>query len=70
MIAEKLYDYKKSMISLVEKDGNVKFIMNKQKIQESNLIIKDKLYAAAIVKEGEWKSIFDSAQELFVRMGH
>jgi serine phosphatase RsbU (regulator of sigma subunit) len=64
MIAEKLYDFKKSMISFVETDGHVKYIIYKQKIQESNLVIKDKLYAAAIVKEDDWKSIVDKFKSL------
>jgi serine phosphatase RsbU (regulator of sigma subunit) len=59
MIAEKLVDYKKSMISFVETGGNIKYIINKPKLQESNLVVKTALYDNAIVKEGEWKSIFD-----------
>jgi len=64
MVAEKLKDYKKSMISFVEANGHISLIINKQKLQESNLIVKDKLYAAATVKEGEWKSIFDKMESL------
>ena len=59
MVAEKLVDFKKSMISFVETDGRIKYIINKPKMEESNLIIKEQLYEHAIVKEGEWKSIFD-----------
>ena len=59
MVAEKLQDFKKSMISFVESDGRIKYIINKPKLEESNLIVKNQLYEHAIVKEGEWKSIFD-----------
>lgn len=59
MIAEKLLDYKKSMISFAETGGRIKYIINKPKLEESNLVVKDGLYAAAIVKEKEWSSIFD-----------
>lgn len=59
MVAENLVDYKKSMISFVETGGNIKFIINKTKLEESELIVKEQLYASAIVKEMEWKSIFD-----------
>ena len=59
MVAEKLVDYKKSMISFAETGGRIKYIINKPKLIESNLVIKDQLYEFAIVKEGEWKSIFD-----------
>jgi serine phosphatase RsbU (regulator of sigma subunit) len=59
MVAENLVDYKKSMISFVETGGNIKFIINKTKLEESELIVKEQLYASAIVKEIEWKSIFD-----------
>lgn len=64
MVAEKLIDYKKSMISFVETGGHVQFIINKQKMLESTLNVKEQLYAAAIVKEGEWKSIFDKMESL------
>ncbi|PBQ33946.1 hypothetical protein CNR22_19915 [Sphingobacteriaceae bacterium] len=59
MVAEKLQDFKKSMISFVETDGRIKYIINKSKMEESPLIVKDYLYEKAIVKEQEWKSIFD-----------
>lgn len=59
MVAENLQDYKKSMISFVESGGNIRYIMNKSKLDESNLVVKPQLYDHAIVKEGEWKSIFD-----------
>ena|GEM_PF-3307406 len=59
MVAEKLQDFKKSMISFVESDGRIKYIINKPKLEESNLVVKSQLYEHAIVKEGEWKSIFD-----------
>lgn len=59
MVAENLVDYKKSMISFVETGGKIKYIINKPKLEETSLIVKDQLYAAAIVKEKEWKSILD-----------
>lgn len=59
MVAEKLVDFKKSMISFVETGGRIKYIINKPKMEESNLLVKSQLYESAIVKEGEWKSIFD-----------
>lgn len=59
MVAEKLVDFKKSMISFVEQDGRIKYIINKSKMEESPLIVKDYLYEKAIVKEQEWASIFD-----------
>lgn len=68
MVAENLLDYKKSMISFAESGGHVKYIINKPKLEESNLEVRDALYSAAIVKEGEWKSIFDKL-ESFVKSG-
>ena len=64
MVAEKLVDFKKSMISFAETGGRIKYIINKPKLQESNLIVKDQLYQSAIVKEGEWKSIFDKFEDI------
>ena len=64
MVSENLEDYKKSMISFVIADGKLKFIVNKTKLDESNLLVKPEFYAAAITKEGEWKSIFDKFQEI------
>ncbi|MBL7933722.1 MAG: DUF4154 domain-containing protein, partial [Bacteroidia bacterium] len=68
MVAENLLDYKKSMISFAESGGHVKYIINKPKLEEANLEVRDALYSAAIVKEGEWKSIFDKL-ESFVKSG-
>lgn len=59
MVAENLIDYKKSIISFVETDGRMKFIINKTKINESKLIVKPSLYALAITKEDDWKNIFE-----------
>jgi serine phosphatase RsbU (regulator of sigma subunit) len=59
MIAENLVDYKKSMISFAEIGGNIKYIINKPKLEESNLVVRRQLYDNAIVKEREWSSIFD-----------
>ncbi|MDI1355634.1 MAG: YfiR/HmsC family protein [bacterium] len=59
MVAENLADYKKSMISFVEVDNTIKYITNKTKLDESNLVINKALYDNAIKKEGEWKSILD-----------
>lgn len=64
MVAEKLLDYKKSMMAFVEKEGHIKYIINKQKVQESGLTMQQALYDAAIIKEGEWKSIFDKFNSL------
>lgn len=64
MVAEKLVDFKKSMISFVETGGRIKYIINKPKLVESNLVVKAQLYDAAIVKEGEWKSIFDKFNDI------
>jgi serine phosphatase RsbU (regulator of sigma subunit) len=59
MITENLADYKKSMISFVISGNKLKYIINKTKMQESNLVVKDELYTFAITKEGEWNSIFE-----------
>lgn len=59
MVAEKLVDYKRSMISFVETNGRIKYIANKAKLDESGLIVKDRFYDLAIVKEKEWASIFE-----------
>lgn len=59
MVTENLPDFRKSMISFVVVDNKLKYIVNKTKLQESNLVVKDELYTFAITKEGEWKSIFD-----------
>lgn len=69
MVAEKLLDYKKSMISFAETGGRVKYIINKPKLQESNLIVKAGLYDAAIVKEKEWSSIFDKFNDIIASGG-
>lgn len=70
MVAENLVDYKKSMISFAEINGRIKFIINKAKMDESNLVVNDYLYKAAIVKEGEWKSIFDKFNSLITSGGN
>lgn len=59
MIAENLADYKKSMISLAEINGKVKYIVNKTKMNEANLVTNELFYTLAITKEGEWSSIFE-----------
>lgn len=68
MVAENLLDYKKSMISFAESGGHIKYIINKPKLEEANLEVREALYSAALVKEGEWKSIFDKL-ESFVKSG-
>lgn len=68
MVAENLLDYKKSMISFAESGGHIKYIINKPKLEEANLDVREALYSAALVKEGEWKSIFDKL-ESFVKSG-
>lgn len=64
MVAENLLDYKKSMIAFIEVNNRYKFIINKTKLDESKLVVNELLYANAIVKEGEWKSIFDKFNSL------
>jgi serine phosphatase RsbU (regulator of sigma subunit) len=64
MVAENLLDYKKSMISFIEVSNKYRFIINKTKLEESKLVVNELLYANAIVKEGEWKSIFDKFKSL------
>jgi serine phosphatase RsbU (regulator of sigma subunit) len=59
MVAENLADYKKSMISFVVKDGKMNYIINKTKLEESNLVVKEDLYRNAITREGDWNSIFE-----------
>jgi len=69
MIAENLIDYKKSMISFLAVDSKMKFIMNKTKMDESNLTVNEHLYALAITKEGEWKSIFEKFNSILAHGG-
>lgn len=64
MVAENLEDYKKSMVSFLIIEDRLKFIVNKTKMDESNLTVMPEFYAAAITREGEWKSIFDKFQAL------
>jgi serine phosphatase RsbU (regulator of sigma subunit) len=64
MVAENLVDYKKSIISFTEVDHKIRFIINKTKMEESNLVVNQHLYNSAITKEGEWKSIFDKFKSL------
>lgn len=64
MVAENLQDYKKSMVSFVIDGVNLKYIVNKTKFGESGLNAQTEFWAAAITKEGEWKSIFDKLQSL------
>lgn len=64
MIAENLIDFKKAMISFIEVNGRMKYIMNKTKLDESNLTINELLYTMAITKEGEWNSIFDKFKSI------
>jgi serine phosphatase RsbU (regulator of sigma subunit) len=64
MVAENLPDFKKSMISFTEIGDYLKYITNKTKLDESGLAIKKALYANAIQKEGEWKSIIEKLDYL------
>lgn len=59
MIAENLVDYKKSMVSFVEMNGKLKYIANKVKVDEANLVTDPLFYTLAITKEEEWTSVFD-----------
>ena len=64
MVTENLPDYRKSMISFLVTDNKLKYIVNKTKLDESNLVVKNELYTFAITKEGEWKSIFDKFNKM------
>jgi serine phosphatase RsbU (regulator of sigma subunit) len=59
MVAENLVDYKKSIISFVEADNRMNFIINTTKMAESGLKVNPELYKLAISKEEEWKNIFE-----------
>jgi serine phosphatase RsbU (regulator of sigma subunit) len=69
MVTENLEDYKKSTISFIVVDNKMKFIINKTKMDESNLVVNERLYALAITKEGEWRSIFDKFHSLLESNG-
>ncbi len=64
MVTENLVDYQKSMISFMMVGEKLKYITNKTKLEESQLVIKEELYTLGIVKEGEWRSIFDKFKYL------
>jgi serine phosphatase RsbU (regulator of sigma subunit) len=64
MVAENLLDYKKSMISFTESNNKMKYIINKTKMDESNLVVKKLLYDLAITKEGEWHSLIEKLRSL------
>jgi serine phosphatase RsbU (regulator of sigma subunit) len=64
MVAENLQDYKKAMVSFIQVDRNVKYIVNKTKFDECGLTARPEFFASAITKEGEWKSIFEKFSEL------
>jgi serine phosphatase RsbU (regulator of sigma subunit) len=68
MIAENLEDYKKSMLSFVVLDGKLRFIVNKTKLDESQVSGSEALFEAAITKEGEWKSIVEKMR-LYLQSG-
>jgi serine phosphatase RsbU (regulator of sigma subunit) len=59
MVAENLVDYKKSIISFTELNGHMKYIINKTKMEESNLVVNQLLYTLAITKDDDWKNIFE-----------
>ena len=64
MIAENLADYKLSMVSFVEVDRKMKFIMNKSKISEAKLIPSQILYEVSITKDADWNNIMDKVAYL------
>jgi serine phosphatase RsbU (regulator of sigma subunit) len=64
MVAENLADYKKSMISFTEVNNQIKYILNKTKLVEANLVVNKSLYDNAITTEGEWTSIFDKLESV------
>ncbi len=64
MVAENLVDYKKSIISFVEVNNHMNFIINATKMAESGLAVSPALYKLAITKEEEWKNIFEKIKDL------
>lgn len=64
MVAENLVDYKKSIISFVEVNNRMNFIINTTRMAESGLVVKPELYKLAISKEEEWKNIFEKFKYL------
>lgn len=64
MVAENLADYKKSIISFVEINNRMNFIINTTKMAESGLKVNPELYKLAISKEEEWKNIFEKFKYL------
>ncbi|MBL7900800.1 MAG: DUF4154 domain-containing protein [Bacteroidia bacterium] len=64
MVTENLLDYRQSIVSFVEVDGHMKFIVNKQKMSEAGLIASSVLYDLSITKEADWNNIIDKVAYL------
>jgi serine phosphatase RsbU (regulator of sigma subunit) len=64
MVAENLLDYRQSIVSFVEVNGHMKFIVNKQKMNEARLTASTVLYDLSITKETDWNNIIDKVAYL------
>ncbi len=64
MVTENLLDYRQSIVSFVEVDGHMKFIVNKQKMSEAGLTASTVLYDLSITKEADWNNIIDKVAYL------
>jgi len=64
LVTENLLDYRQSIVSFVEVDGRMKWIINKQKMNEAGLKASDVLYELSITKETDWNNIIDKVAYL------
>ncbi len=64
LVAEKLLDYRLSIVSFVEVDGHMKFIVNKTKMNEAGLVASTVLYDLSITKAADWNNIIDKVAYL------
>ncbi len=64
MVTENLLDYRQSIVSFVEVDGKMKFIVNKQKMNEAGLVASTVLYELSVTKETDWNNIVDKVAYL------
>jgi len=64
LVAEKLLDYRLSIVSFVEVDGHMKFIVNKTKMNEAGLNASTVLYELSITKAADWNNIIDKVAYL------
>ncbi|HQQ93522.1 MAG TPA: YfiR/HmsC family protein [Bacteroidia bacterium] len=57
MVAENLLDFRQAMVSFVEVDRHMKWIINKTKMNEAGLRASEVVYSLSVTKEADWNDI-------------